>query len=302
MRIKLEKGKQKKLILLAKSNGTWKDLAQFTGIKESYLLRDLKYEKILLTEEKYKVLCEKAKINFDEFILDRLNENWGRSIGGIKSLGSTIKVVYKRNDLLLSEFIGAILGDGNINFYKNGKKVGTYQVKIAGDLEKDKDYHLNYLKPLIESIFNLEARALISKHERFLVISSKELITFLISKGLKSGDKIKNQITIPSWIKRNKKYLMSCLRGLMDTDGCIYQMSQRDSNLLRLNFCNYNRTLLFDVKKAFEDLEFFVTINKDKNEIFISRQKDVEKYINEIGFSNQKHLNRLQKFRNSPLV
>ena len=47
----------------------------------------------------------------------------------------------------LAEFIGILLGDGNIWIQKNGTNT-NYQLKIAGDLTEDNDYLSNYVKPL----------------------------------------------------------------------------------------------------------------------------------------------------------
>jgi hypothetical protein len=39
----------------------------------------------------------------------------------------------------------------------------------------------------------------------------------------KNGPKLIQNVSIPSWIKCNKKYIINCLRGLIETDGCIYK-------------------------------------------------------------------------------
>ncbi|PIU76020.1 hypothetical protein COS75_01195 [Candidatus Pacearchaeota archaeon CG06_land_8_20_14_3_00_35_12] len=298
MRIVLKKGKQKELIESAKEGMSWDKLANEINHNSIYLLHELRNEKRYLSEEVYSKLCRIAKVNFDNFIIKKLDDNWGRSKGGKNSLGSTIilpKIKFNEN---LAEFVGAVLGDGNICYYKKGKKTGVYQVKIAGDYNLDKDYHMSYLKKLCFDLFGLEGKEIIvkDKHERFICFSSKKLVESLINEGLKSGDKIKNQITIPNWIFKNNEYLRACIRGLIDTDGCIHRMSNQDPNLLRINFKNYNKTLLEDARKAFVQLGFSpskIIINKAFS---LSRQKEISKYLKEIGFSNKKHIDRFRKF------
>src|SRR3989344_2989388 len=178
------------------------------------------------------------------------------------------------------------------------KKIGVYSVRIAGDYEKDKDYHLNCILPLCVNLFNTNIR--VRKHsnnERFICLDSKELINFLISIGLKSGDKIKNKVSIPSWIFENKEYLSACMRGLIDTDGSVYRMSKKDFKLLRIDFTNHNPKLLNDARLAFIKLGFHPSKIINYRKFFISRQGDVVRYIKEIGFSNSKHTKRLKKFK-----
>jgi len=304
MRIKLADGKQRELVEKAKENLSWSALSKMLGISGDYLRLDLRKEKILLSKELYKKLCNLAKENFDIYIIEELADNWGRAKGGRNSRGSTIKLNVSRDKKALSEFIGIILGDGNVNFYKKGKKIGVYQIRIAGDCNKDRLYHINYIKPLCESLFNLNAKIIENKNhnERFLFLSSKELVEFFIKMGIKSGNKITNQSTIPEWVFEKKSYIQACIRGLIDTDGSVFRMSKRDSNLIRINLKNYDFKLLNDARNAFIKLDFHPSKITCGNSFCISRQKEIERYLREIGFSNQKHLDRLQKFKDSPVV
>ena len=302
MRLVLQKGRQRKLIELAKKEKTWNQLGQLLNTNPVYLCHDLRLEKILISQETYKRLCNITQQNFDKFILERREDNWGRSRGGINSIGSLKKIPKIKFDEKLSEFVGAVLGDGHVGFYKKGKKIGAYHVRIAGDLIKDKDYHTNYLKPLCENLFKLKAREILCKkhNERFLDISSKELVNFFSLMGINPGNKITNQSTIPTWIFKETKHLKACVRGLIDTDGSIFRMSKRDSNLIRIGFTNHDKTLLIDTREAFVRLEFHPSKIIRNRTFCISRQGEITKYLKEIGFSNKKHKDRLKKFKNSP--
>ena len=110
MRIKLKEGKQKEIILLAKNNLTWKNLANKLDINEKYLYFELKKEIRLLSEEKYKQLCSIAQVNFDNYIEKKLDDNWGRSKGGKHSKGHTIKIIEPEKEILSS--------NGILNFEK----------------------------------------------------------------------------------------------------------------------------------------------------------------------------------------
>ncbi len=300
MRLKLKKGKQRELILKAKEGKTWKELSKILEINEQYLYRELKNEKRLLSDKIYNHLSRLVNEDFNRFITQKLSDNWGRSKGGLNSIGSTKILQDVKFNEKLAEFIGAVLGDGHVQF---NKMKGVYYIRIAGDLKKDEKYHMNYLKNLVKEIFNFEIteQKRSKSNERFMDIYGKKLVEFFISMGIKPGNKIKNQSTIPSWIWKNKNFLKACIRGLIDTDGSIFRMSRKDPNLLRIGFTNYNKTLLQDTRKALIEIGFNPSKIINNRQFYISRQMEIEKYLKEIGFSNNKHQERLKAF-NSSLV
>src|SRR3989344_6545226 len=148
MGIKLKEGYQKRLILSAKNNLTWIELSGALKINQSYLSNELKNEERLLSKELYKRLCKIANLNFDCYIKEKLNDNWGRAKGGLNSTKKE-ELLIKEESEELAELIGIILGDGNIWVRKP-----YYYLTIVGDSKKDRDYLLNYVKPLFEMLFN----------------------------------------------------------------------------------------------------------------------------------------------------
>lgn len=152
-------------------------------------------------------------------------------------------------------------------------------------------------------MFNIKSHSGKFKKQNAIYVEahSRNLIEFLEYKGFKPGNKIKNNLTIPNWIWENNLYLKSCLRGLIDTDGSIFRMSKKDPNLIRISFVNHNATLLNDVRKAFLKLGFHPSKLINRRQFYISRQEEIKKYLKEIGFSNNKHLNRVKGFY-SPIV
>jgi intein/homing endonuclease len=224
-------------------------------------------------------------------------------LGGLNSDGSTIRLVKPSFCSELAEFVGAVLGDGHVHFTRRSskkRKIGVYHVKIAGDLKLDEEYH-NYLAELSKSLFNLDPKFTIQKthNERFLCLCSRELVEFFMEMGIQPGNKIINQSTIPKWIYRDNSFLKACLRGLIDTDGCIHRMSKKDPNLLRINLKNHDYQLLKDARNAFILLGFNPSKIIRNNVFYISRQGEISKYLKEIGFSNKRHLDRLNVFKSS---
>jgi len=149
-------------------------------------------------------------------------------------------------------------------------------------------------------LFGIEPKIELRKsNEMLIIVHSKKIVEFFNNQGLKYGDKIRNQVTIPAWIFKKKSYLRACIRGLIDTDGCIYALKPHYSNYYQLSFKNYNMTLLRDVRKAFLTLGYPISKISKNNQIYLTQKVFIRKFYKEIGFSNLKHQKRIC---NSPMV
>lgn len=170
----------------------------------------------------------------------------------------------------LAEFIGIMLGDGNI--YLNN-------IHIAFD-ERDV-YYIKYVKNLFEDVFGIKAKEKSSKFNRayYLYCYNKNIANKLIEFGLKRGNKIKNQLGMPRWIKRNKNYSQKCIKGLIDTDGCIYFCKREKQRYIK--FTNHNQTLLNDFKKITKNLGYSFE-KSSKTNTCLYRKNEVVKFINDI--------------------
>ena len=228
MRIVFEKGKQRELILREKEKSglTWDEFSKHLNIK-SGKLHAYRYEEALLTLELFEKFFFKE--DYRKKVLETREDNWGRSNGGKLSKGSTKEIKTPSDSSELAEFYGIMLGDGNLTRIKS-YKVGTYEARIVGDSRNDKDYLLDYVRPLIEKLFKIEVAIFKFKKQNAiaLVIHGRNLVDFLESKGFKPGDKIRNNLRIPGWIKENDSFLKACLRGLFDTDGTAYKLTNQN--------------------------------------------------------------------------
>jgi sulfopyruvate decarboxylase TPP-binding subunit len=161
------------------------------------------------------------------------------------------RITKLKNSDQLAEMIGILLGDGSLN-----KRIYRIQVSLNGVKE------FNYVKDLMKILFRLESKEVWERDKKdaigieegmFLYINSKAIFLELISKGLKLGNKVKNQVCVPSWIKKNFFFIISCLKGLFYTDGSISIVSARGS--LILDFSNASLPLVKDFKEMCELLE-----------------------------------------------
>lgn len=302
-------GRQKELINFAKERFTWKELALKLNISEGYLRNELRKELRFLSEEFYKKISNLTEKNFDKFIIKRLDENWGQIKGGKISSGKTKKINLPNESEKLAEFYGVMLGDGNSHRTKR-YKVGTYSIRIVGDSRYDKEYLINYVKPIIKDLFNIKVKngkfkpknigGFNSKNAMFIRADSVQLIGFLEKKGFKPGNKIKNKLGIPKWIKSNNKLLRVCLRGIYDTDGSIYKLNNQ--NTTQIAFTNHNYVLLNDVRESLLCLGIKPSKIIMGRKIYITKRSELRKFFKLIGFKNAKHLNRIKTFKISPMV
>ena len=204
MRIWLEKGKQKELLLREKElkKTSWSEFAKVLNVSFGRL-NSWVYEENLMPEEIFNQL--RLKSEYQKFIIHKLEDNWGRIKGGKMSSGNLKSIKIPAKDEMLAEFWGIMLGDGNVQ-RTTGYKLGTYNIKIVGHAILDRDYLLNFVKPLGKSLFKVSPRVYDSKLNLGMnvVLDGRRIVDFFEDGGFAAGDKLKNQVGIPDWIKESE--------------------------------------------------------------------------------------------------
>lgn len=224
----------------------------------------------------------------------------GRQKGGLKTLEilrksgsiSPIATFYTpKHSSNLAEFMGIMLGDGSM---------GRLQISISLNSIKDLDYS-HYVVKLCKSLFGHEPKVRKRNNANALEIyyNGANLTKLLTKLGLVPGNKVKNQVDVPDWIKSNQKYKIRCLRGLMDTDGGIfihkYKVNGKIYIYPKANFTNYSVPLLTFVYETLKELKFHPKIIKNvvNKKVWLYNSHEIEKYLNIVGSSNQ----RLNKYK-----
>lgn len=192
----------------------------------------------------------------------------------------------------LAEFVGILLGDGGIS--RNQIVVSLNSIEDVG--------YAKFVITLIKKLFSVPVGTYLDKNAAVidLVISRVELVRFCVKKlGLKVGNKVKQQVDIPEWIKRDKHYLIACTRGLMDTDGSVflhrYKVGGKWYAYPKISFSNRSIPLLEGVFHALTLLGMKPRITKDRKDVRIESQKDVKLYFDLVGTSNAKYLKKYSK-------
>jgi len=207
-------------------------------------------------------LLFRSKFNLKEIHLD-YGKNLGENI-------FTQNIKKMKKDKNLAEFIGIMLGDGNI--WNN-------RIRIAFD-KRNKRY-INYVTNLFEKIFGLKPKKEILEktNQAYIYCTNLFAVEELLKFGLKRGNKIRNKVGVPEWIKKNRDYSKQCIKGLIDTDGCVYKCKRERQTYIK--FTNFNMLLLRDFKELTKSLGYsFAKANK-KN-VCLYKKDEVAKFIKEI--------------------
>ena len=192
-----------------------------------------------------------------------------------------------------AEFVGIMLGDGGIT---------DHQVTITLNAVTDKEY-ADFVVDSIGQLFGRKPSIKTRRNAREIVVSSVELVEFLCQTGLVQGNKVKHQVNVPSWICEDPHCVTACLRGLMDTDGSVYQASHTVAGTRYEHACicfrNYSKPLVETVHHILADLGYHPTIGR--NRVYLYRQREIRTYFSEVGTHNPKHLKRYEAMARSSL-
>ncbi len=288
MRIQLAEGKQRELIKEAKNcfGVTWKNFAEHLQVNLG-ALKEWRSERCLLPESIFTKLTELFPLYLKQ-VVDTKPDNWGQILAGSVSPGNRKNIPKPSLSKELSELIGIMLGDGCITAIEHA---GAYQIRIAFNPFNEKQY-AHFVSELINKVFCIKPRLRISR-ALYVCIDSKNVALWFKEYGLCWGNKIKAGVGIPGWIKESPEFLSACLRGLIDTDGSVYRLSNKDPRIVRISFKSANIVLLGDVLASLKQLGI-KTSKVIYGNIHITAKKDVSKYLKKVGFNNPKNIERLK--------
>lgn len=222
----------------------------------------------------------------------------GRRKGGMKAIANLRKngfTPYIRNYSLpigfnekLAEYVGIMLGDGCIT---------PGQCNITLNSVADREY-VYFVSQLEKNLFGEEPKLYKRKDSKALVLyyNSRFIIRYLTRIGLKVGDKVRQQVDVPDWIKNSPKYRLSCVRGLMDTDGGVflhrYKVNGKDYFYKKICFSNKSIPLLLFVKETLKELGFTPKMinNVVNKQVWLYNNKEVMDYLKKVGTSNPRLL------------
>lgn len=223
-----------------------------------------------------------------------LNPEWAKERGFV--VRKEIKCPYKSP--LLAEFIGMMIGDGGIR--------NRYQITISYNLKQDKAY-ADHIQRVVRKLFGISCARYIREKlgAADIVVTGSNLIEFLEKLGIKKGNKVINQIDVPAWIFKRRQYQIACLRGLFDTDGCVYlhtySVAGKRYGYTKMCFSNSSLPVLVSIKKMLKNLNFNPIIDRRQQAVYLNRSCEVKRYFLDIGSSNPRYLERYNRFVVTPI-
>jgi len=118
----------------------------------------------------------------------------------------------------LAELAGAFAGDGWISRGNSG-----LTLFISGNPKDERNYYDNRIVPLLNETFKVKIRA---REFRYwgtygILTCNKNILESFLKLGFTVGKKVAS-VKVPTIILRNNTLYKHFLRGLFDTDGCIY--------------------------------------------------------------------------------
>ena len=209
------------------------------------------------------------------------------------------KVVLPKHSTMLAEFFGIMIGDGGIN--------NPWQANITLNSIKDKEYS-KYVYNICNKLFRVFPAIRQRKNKNALIVSlaGTSIVDFLVDNGLIRGNKLKNGLKIPDWILTKKAYKVACVRGLVDTDGCIFvhthKISGKEYRNISLSFASYSPKLISQVLDILAEFGILGHISKKGKEISLYQEGDIKRYLEIFGTSNDRIKSVYNKWRDARVV
>lgn len=182
--------------------------------------------------------------------------------------------------IVLSYVVGVALGDGNLSC-PNGRAT---RLRVSCDsiyprIAEEITAALRFLLPL-NKVSRVKPRG---GSFDISVYSNKlnDWMPWVVGMGPKKAQ----QAHVPLWIRNDVTYSRNCLRGLIQTDGCIYV----DRGYTMVNFTNNCKELAEDVHVMLEKLgyrpRFMISNNAGltKYTTRVARADEVSRLIRDIG-------------------
>lgn len=210
------------------------------------------------------------------------------------------------NNLILTpelcEFVGMIIGDGYIQ--KPIRVKLFYSVSITGHSKDDKEYLTKFTPALVKAFIEIRPpRVFFRKDSNALILkfNSKKLFYFLTNKiGLPVGNKTFTA-KIPDLIENSgEELLFSNIRGIYDTDGTVFFDRRHTycSPYPRICLQTVSEPLFIQLKLILEKHFSIYTKKLKTRHVFtidVYGWKQFQKWMSLIGFSNKKHLDRINQ-------
>jgi len=210
----------------------------------------------------------------------------------------------------LAEETGWHIGDGSMNYYNNKgckNKRGFYQLR--GHIEDDREHYIIRIKPIFKLLYGIDIslREMPSTRVFGFQIWNDELIKFKEKLGLPLGKKF--GVVIPEIFLNNDELKTAVIRGIFDTDGCVYLEKKNNKLYPRMQIVTISEKLAVQLLDILNSLGLRTTMYKEKSNrggnrmqaylICIRGIEMFHKFIETIKPANPKHIKKYNFFKES---
>ena len=159
-------------------------------------------------------------------------------------------------------------------------------------MNDDRAYYLNRIIPILKSKFSLTGYYYIRPeyHVICIPIKSKRIFDFLNDLGMPIGDK-KNKLRITDVMFNSSKAVKAAiLRGLLDTDGCIYARKDENYRYLEVKITSGSKLFLYDIKSVLQEFGLPAYVHwqekRDAGDVVLRGNNNIERWMAQIGTSH----------------
>lgn len=192
----------------------------------------------------------------------------------------------------LAELVGIHFGDGHMT----KRKHHGYRLHYSCNMS-EREY-MHYITNKFEKLFNISLK-LYERSDKScfeLYFLSKTLCIFF-NEFLEVPYSPKKDLRIPKMILKNKEYLISFLRGLFDTDGCVTLQRMGKYTYPLVKITTKDKLFAEQISSSFELLGIpcFVCRKQWNGDIgydVVLRNKSAEQFFNIVGSNNPKNIKK----------
>jgi hypothetical protein len=299
---------------------TWSEVYSYFNVPKS-VFEKYRFGHLTIPEELFTrfLLClSHARVSHFSAKLTYLDDNWGKAKGGkvtyskyreifdkgrligISKFKRKVSSKYKINqDLLLNKdlayFMGLFIAEGFTNIYGR-----HYQTQLIGHWSEESEFYKELVSDIVLKLFGITPyirKEKFSDTIRFNLIS-KDLF-FLITNRFKiSAGKKSYSVLIPEEIVNSTKdNLICCISGIFDGEACFF-VDRRDlykNPYPRIDLHMNNPGIIKQISEIFNKCGIEHNFTKDYSRIQIYGDKKVRAFLNNVGFSNPKHLKKVER-------
>jgi intein/homing endonuclease len=188
------------------------------------------------------------------------------------------------------ELLGVCLGDGCLSTYLTKNSGRRYDVIFTGNSKDDINYYRNFLIPILRAKFNIAITPKIRTDSDTIcvVINNKKVFNFFNNIGMPIGRK-KGKINLDDIFGYNKRVKAAILRGLLDTDGCIFARKDEGYRYLHIKISSATLNFLMGLKKLLKEFGLPSYVHWQGlrgGDIIVRGNKNIERWMNDIGSSH----------------